>query len=445
LNPEGIRVSREESAIFAFSSSQPGSTFECALDEGGPNPPDVEPWVPCSSPVAYWNLQDGEHKFEVRATNPEGVVEEPPVVYEWFVELGPDTVPPNTTITSGPAASDPLSVATFEFTGTDNRVAPLTFECAIDGTAYNSCTSPEQFSDLRRGSHLLLVRARDGVGNFDPTPARYEWIIQPPPITTITGAPAEITESTTARFDFVADVPGSTYWCWLDGVLEESCSSPREYTNLAHGEHYFAVLARGPNLAWEEQWVEYEWRIGDMTAPLTYIDSGPDIEQESGRAEFVFHSNEEGVTFECSLDGGDPVPCTSPFVVPRLAAGPHEMEIVAVHPPVRGSDGELLDPLYEPVPSHYAWTVVDRTPPDTAILYGPPATTAGNDAYFGFAASEGSATIECSLDFQGFGGCERHEVYTDLLEGEHVLHVRAVDDALNADQSPAGSPRATRR
>ena len=120
-----------------------------------------------------------------------------------------------------------------------------------------------------------------------------------------------------------------------------------------------------------------------------------------------------------------------------MAAGEHEIEILAVHPPVRGSDGELLDPLYEPVPAFYAWTVVDRTAPDTAILYGPPDPTAGIDAYFGFAASEGNATFECSLDFEGFGGCEPHEVFTDLLPGEHVLHVRAVDAALNADQSPA--------
>ena len=43
----------------------------------------------------------------------------------------------------------------------------------------------------------------------------------------------------------------------------------------------------------------------------------------------------------------------SPFVIPRLAAGEHEIEILAVHPPVRGRDGELLEPLYEPVPAHY--------------------------------------------------------------------------------------------
>ena len=189
LNPEGVRVSKEDHATFAFRSDQPGTTFECSLDEGGVNPGETDGFFPCESPVAYFGLDDGEHTFEVRATNPEGVIEEPPALYEWFVELGPDTVAPNTTILTGPAASDPLSVATFTFTGSDNRVAPVTFECALDGQAYSSCTSPEEFSDLVRGTHVLLVRARDEAGNRDLTPARYEWVVQPPPVTTILSAP----------------------------------------------------------------------------------------------------------------------------------------------------------------------------------------------------------------------------------------------------------------
>jgi parallel beta-helix repeat protein len=159
-NAEGELVSKSDSAVFAFRSDQPGSTFECALDEGGLNPGENNGFFPCTSPVAYFSLEDGEHTFEVRATNPEGVIEEPPVLYEWFVELGPDTVAPDTRITSGPAASDALSVATFEFTGSDNRAAPLTFECALDGQAYNSCVSPQQFSDLTTSGCTSRRRSR---------------------------------------------------------------------------------------------------------------------------------------------------------------------------------------------------------------------------------------------------------------------------------------------
>ncbi len=449
LNTQGDLLSTTDTAVFVFGADQPGVTYECSLDDGAGLVGDVEPWVPCVSPVAHHRLAPGEHSFQVRATNPEGVIEElatpcPPEVaaigcnlYEWTVELGPDTVPPNTTITSGPPAVDQLTVATFEFTGSDNRAGDLSFQCALDGQSYNSCTSPDQWSDLVRGTHVLLVRARDQAGLWDPTPARYEWVLAAPPITAILNAPAEITESTTARFVFQADVPSSTYWCWLDGVLEEDCTSPREYTGLAQGEHYFAVLAWDPNGIVEEQWVDWEWRIGDMTAPLVFIDEGPDIQSQTVAAMFVFHSNESGVSFTCSLDGSDPLPCTSPLTIPRLEPGPHEMEILALHPLARGIDGELLDPLYEDVPTIYAWTVVDFVPPETAIRYGPASTTTSMSAYFGFATDDPTAIIECSLDFEGFGGCEAPFALEDLLEGEHVLHVRAVDTSDNTDPTPA--------
>src|SRR5919106_2898590 len=232
--------SQSENAIFVFAANQAGSTFECSLNGAD--------FGRCTSPQAYWLVENGQHEFEVRATNPEGVVEEPPATYVWNVELGPDVTGPETTITSSPPAVDQSSVATFGFSGTDNRTAPenLTFECALDGTAYNSCTSPQQFSDLTRGTHVMLIRARDAAGNFDPTPARYEWLVELPPVTTILTGPPEITGNTAATFTWAADVPGSTFMCWKDGVLDSACTSPKTYTNLRHGSHTFYVLARAP-------------------------------------------------------------------------------------------------------------------------------------------------------------------------------------------------------
>jgi hypothetical protein len=167
-----LPYSSTENAIFTFKADQPGVTFECSLDGAE--------FVPCNTPSgsadslyvhSFWIEVSGTHEVEVRGTNAQGIVGVE-ALYEWVVELGPDAVAPNTTITSGPVNGTLDTVATFGFTGSDNRTpaANLRFECALDSTtSWNSCVSPQQFSDLTRGRHTLHVRAIDVASNVDST------------------------------------------------------------------------------------------------------------------------------------------------------------------------------------------------------------------------------------------------------------------------------------
>jgi len=94
-----------------------------------------------------------------------------------------ETTPPDTTITGNPNNPSNSSSGSFTFTGSDN-VTPsgsLTFQCQLDGGGFSACTSPQNYMGLSQGSHTFQVRAVDGAGNIDPTPASYTWSTNSPP------------------------------------------------------------------------------------------------------------------------------------------------------------------------------------------------------------------------------------------------------------------------
>jgi hypothetical protein len=65
-------------ASFAFSSSEPFSTFGCSIDSG--------PFEPCSSPKEVDGLDEGEHLFRVRATDAFGNTDPTPAERTWVVD-----------------------------------------------------------------------------------------------------------------------------------------------------------------------------------------------------------------------------------------------------------------------------------------------------------------------------------------------------------------------
>src|SRR6185295_18498953 len=144
------------SASFAFSSDEPGSTFECKLDAGS--------FASCSSPQNYSSLSQGAHTFTVRAIDAAGNQDASPATRSWTV----DTVAPNTTIDSGPSGPTASSTPTFGFSSDENG---STFECRVDSAPFAPCSSPFTTSTLTDGPHTFDVRAIDGAGNVDQTPA----------------------------------------------------------------------------------------------------------------------------------------------------------------------------------------------------------------------------------------------------------------------------------
>jgi len=69
--------------------------------------------------------------------------------------------------------------ATFTFGANESA----TFECAIDGHAFQSCNSPATFTDFTEGTHEFAVRAIDVAENTGQ-PVTYAWNVDltPPAI-----------------------------------------------------------------------------------------------------------------------------------------------------------------------------------------------------------------------------------------------------------------------
>jgi hypothetical protein len=67
---------------------------------------------------------------------------------------------------------------------------PSRFECSLDSGGFTACTSPFATGELALGSHTFTVRAVDGSGRRDRTPAVVRWRIVPdvnPPVVQVAG------------------------------------------------------------------------------------------------------------------------------------------------------------------------------------------------------------------------------------------------------------------
>jgi hypothetical protein len=86
-----------------------------------------------------------------------------------------DTSPPNTRLTGSPPRRTKAHRARFRFVSTETGSR---FQCRLDRRPWTACRSPHGYARLKRGLHVFRVRARDRVGNVDPTPVVRSWRIR---------------------------------------------------------------------------------------------------------------------------------------------------------------------------------------------------------------------------------------------------------------------------
>jgi hypothetical protein len=350
--PSGVVGSA--SAVFGFSSSEAGSTFECSLDGGA--------YGTCSSPKDYAALSDGSHTFRVKATDAAGNTDVTPASRSWTV----DTQAPEAPVIGSPTNNSYNATGNVTVTGT---AEPFSTVSILDGTASMGTTQEANASrdwskaltSVSEGSHTYTARATDAAGNTSVVSnARVVIVDTISPQTSIDSGPSNTTATNSARFAFSSE-NGAKFQCSLDGAAYETCMSPKEFTDLTNGSHTFQVRATDAAGNTDLTPASRTWTM-DTTLPNTTIDSGPSGAVNSTSANFEFSS--EGSSFVCSLDGSAYSECHSPRSYSELGNGTHTFRVKATDVAGNGT------------PAGRTWTVDTAAPEGTVLINGGRAVTA---------------------------------------------------------------------
>ena len=165
--------------------------------------------------------------------------------------------------------------------------------------------------------------------------------------------------------------------------------------------------------------------VDDDAIPDTTITAAPPEFSNAGSAMFEFTANYANVTFECSIDGESPVPCSSPYTR-VLPDGAHNFSVRAINKHGKGDE----------TPAEHLW-MIDTVAPNTMLVEAPPPADNSVMVRFVFRSSEENVTFDCSLDGGAYLPCESGADVGPLGDGSHSFAVRAHDRAGNLDSSPA--------
>ena len=475
-------------ATFAFSGTDPRSTFACSLDG--------LPFASCASPKTYTGLSNEVHTFAVRATDSAGNTDPTPASRTWTI----DTLL-LTTIHSGPSGTVNSTNATFAFSATDPG---STFACSLDGLPFASCTSPTAYTGLIDGAHTFAVRATDSVGTTDPTPARRSWTIDTVPPTAPASLVASLSVATptgelrvTLTWARSTDSSGVTeYEIYSNGAPAERVPGTRTAAGVGHdlGSTTYAVRARdgagnwssfsapatvntpfavltpeanmsvvlgGPSYLglgvdlspYQEAYLRF--RVTGLPAPVTSAklrfwayNGTPD-----GPALFMADSNwvESGITWDNRPER------TSGIIANTGAIADGSFVDYDVTSAVTGDGTYTFNLVPESADALFFWStgidcfeddhppncfwpalIISVAIPQTTIDSGPVGLVSSSSASFTFTSDAPGATFECQLDGSGFAPCASPQAYSGLGDGVHGFQVRAMDPTGVADPTPAG-------
>jgi hypothetical protein len=369
-----------------------------------------------------------------------------------------DNTPPDTTITSGPSATTTNTSATFTFTATE---ANSIFACSLDGSTFNACASPVTYTALSSSSHTFQVRATDGAGNTDGTPASQTWTVDTVAPTVTGTVPADratgvspaanitavfseaMNAATIASSTFTVKVkqgnnPPLAAIVTYDAVTRTAILDPS--ANLSSSTTYTATVNGGASgvkdLAGNALSNDYSWTFTtgtlDVTPPTVTLTA------PSNGATVVG-------TVTLSATASDNIAVNSvDFLVNNVVVGTDSTLPYSISwNSATVADGSAtitaraVDSSSNTATSTGVMVTVSNTSVDTTITAGPSGSVNSTSASFSFTATITGSTFTCSLDGSAFSTCTSPKAYSGLANGSHTFQVRATSPSNVTDSSPA--------
>lgn len=311
----------------------------------------------------------------------------------------------------------------FSFQVTMTGSSPLrSVMCQLNNTPAVNCDSLSvTFADLSDGDHTVTIIAE----TMADTRAELTRVFRKdstPPIVNVSLMPSVITNQTTAQFQFMTSDSLSgiaQVQCSLNNAAFETCSSPASVAGLTAGTHSYRIRAmdRAGN---SSPVYSHTWTV-DLTAPTLLLTSTPQALTNSTTASFAFSGNAI-VSYECQIDNGAYVPCTSPRVYNNLTSGAHTFR-------ARGTNASQN--VSSPV--QYVWTVDNVAPTAPVVTASVTAISNTRSASLSFVSTDqtGISFYQCSVNNAAFANCSSPVNLTNLSDGVYSYRFRAHDGAGN--------------
>lgn len=429
--PKGVVV---PNLSFGFTSTEGGSSFECALDAGA--------FSACTSPKAYQGIAEGSHAFKARATGAGGKDETPAERSFQVVQTAKATTK-TPLIDNLERQEVPLATGKWSKSSWAGEIGGAWMGgyrgygsgSGLAGAYWN----PATFGD---GEGTVLVSGTVGTGSV-PT-GQYSALLlnMPNPSGTHSGYEARFTGTgsatnytvelakwvsgartvlaSTTGFSLpvgttmaLTETAGGSLALWTGTT---SLSAVLSATDSTYTSGYAGLEVNGG------AGTVYNFRAGqiDIAPPDTTIQSGPSGSVLPGPLSFAFTASESGSGFECSIDGGAYGACSSPKTYSTMASGAHIFRVRAVDP-VGNQDGTPAERSFTVVPPPTVTTGPVSTGKGEATLHAtinPQGSSTTYQFEYGTTTSYGSARPVPSKDIgSGTSAVEVSEVLSGLVDG----------------------------